>query len=457
MTQQEHRGLLLMYFKQGCNPYNSAPVIRVPLRPLSNQTLQTVLAALGPSYRSIDLRALTLRKSTADNTSLACLLLKIRFTREELGDLKQVYDKLKHNIDPGGIYTNSSEKDLLKVQLVGMSIDEVEGLFANIRAGRLKIGGVEYPIVSHVERISNAKPMWYDSYVATKEYLQYRHLLFCSQSDEFLRAYLDREIVDYAYDFAISTLMDLPSLEIVQANNLIILFPVYCRSLPTDEKERSISANYEVNRSLVEHCRVVASKTTGEPREVSVEMKECHSETLGEMKILTIPLSFSVSHNDVVEINVLHEILGSISERRVYGDSILNPPYGHDLLIDAFREFESNLRFSEYLISNAHETRKVSMQHRLICSSVWLLNMIGYRSIPLGLLDTSDENTIGEVHSCDILACDDAKLLVLDLHLPRLLRTKWIVSAIRMPSCETNLGEEAQLFLSLSAMIIVLQ
>jgi hypothetical protein len=386
------------------------------LSQLSKQSLGSVFAALKPTYQSIDIRALILKSLNEGNRSVSpCLFLKIRLTKEKPEEVKAVHDKLRNDLDRDGLYTNASEDLPLKVKLVGLGIDEAERLLDNIRASRLKLEGVEYKIESDVDRLSDAEPIWSDSYISSQTYLQYRHLLFWTQRRDFLVTHLEKEINIQDYDFAIAGLLDISSLAAVQGNSLLVLFPVYCRSVTLNDKEKGNTlAKYEIQRLLLESCEVISSKITGERQNRKVLMKDCSVKTLGDMDVVNVPLLFQVLHNDAVEVNVFHKTLGSIFENRIYGDTILNPPYGHDLLIDAFREFEANIRLNEYLVSKANETRKVSMQLKQTCSSIWLLNMIGYRSIPLGMVHTDDERTTSEVHSCDILACDDTNLLVID-------------------------------------------
>jgi hypothetical protein len=102
-------------------PYYCTLLQSESLKQLSKQSLGSVFAALRPTYQSIDIRALILKSLKEGNRSVSpCLFLKIRLTKEKLDELEVVHDKLRNDLDPGGLYTDASEDQSLKVKLVGL-------------------------------------------------------------------------------------------------------------------------------------------------------------------------------------------------------------------------------------------------------------------------------------------------------------------------------------------------
>jgi hypothetical protein len=118
---------------------------------------------------------------------------------------------------------------------------------------------------------------------------------------------------------------------------------------------------------------------------------------------------FDVHVDDQFQVKVVHDLIGNISEFHVNGDSILKAPYIPDPLIDAFRMFNANIHFYDYLMSKDSELKRVS-------STSWLLSMLGPSTILLGLMDRAHEKITSSrsQYSCDILVFDGVTLLAID-------------------------------------------
>lgn len=121
----------------------------------------------------------------------------------------------------------------------------------DVLSGILKIENNRYIIDSAINQLSVAEGISGSSYLVDESYSLYEHLMIWSERNGFLTTFLKSEIGVPANDVTIAGLLDLPSLQSVQSNSVMIFFPLYCRNLPLEIKERGLHfAKFEVHRSL---------------------------------------------------------------------------------------------------------------------------------------------------------------------------------------------------------------
>jgi hypothetical protein len=369
------------------------------------RSLDALLSALKYTYSSLDIRALLLKKQS--DIACSCVFLKIRFTKERPSDVKKSHVEATSRFQYSVVVPNSA----LEIKLLALGMPKAAHFLQNVKSGILKVDRSSNSIDSAVSQLSTAEATAGNGYLFDESYLLYEHLMIWSERNGFFTTFLKSQIGDTVNEVGIAGLLDLPSLQSVQSNTVMIFFPLYCRRLSLQVREKGLNfAKIDIHRSLISSCRVDIEKLTKPKSVITIPMAHYNFKGSGKMRLALVPLQKDVQVNDQFEVKVMHDPIGVVLRFRIYGEDILKAPYIPDPLIDAFRMFNAKINFYDYLTSKSSEPKRVA-------STSWLLSMLGLNLIPLGLLDREkDEKIISSrsQYACDILAFNGRTLFAID-------------------------------------------
>jgi hypothetical protein len=192
--------------------------------------------------------------------------------------------------------------------------------------------------------------------------------------------------------------LDTHDLDDGNSNNVVIIFPIYCKKIenPTSQRGQTI-VMYEIHKLLLPSCLGEITKMPGDEYKTFRPLD--YSSDLGDMKIVSVPLSLMpISPDDHIKTEIRHNRLGVIANNTIEADAILTPPYKVDPLLDAFLSIRAKDRLKEYILSTNYPKRQEQ-------ATSWLLSLLGFRNIYFNQFENQDQQIINAAqYSVDIIA-----------------------------------------------------
>jgi hypothetical protein len=352
-------------------------------------TIGQVLPILRDTYRSIDIRAILLKpKEKPNSDDWVCVFIKIRLTKETQTDLEKIHAKM-----------GSIENKFYKVILTSINIRQIDALINEIRNGNITLKGIRCNILGKDCRgILTKTIVRSEAYTTSEERAGFFHGIFFISTDDgsiysLIRSLSER---DFGMEFQLmSSQLNTREDEVfANTNNVIIIFPLYCRHRnPSRNEVDAILAKYEIHELLVPKCNATIERSkcnamteTNSTTDVKqLKFTDCKSQKSDEMVEVQLPMVFpSISPDDWIEFEIRHDNLGIIGQSKIEADDILQPPYGLDPLWDGFYLFKAKENISEYIKSKVEQPQALSTS--------WLLTLLGFRCIYLGKWKKYDEN-----------------------------------------------------------------
>ena len=276
----------------------------------SKVTLLTAMQVLRDTYRSIDIRAV-LVKSFRDNRWYTPFI-KIRPTIQEKSELRMVYQE-KMSI---GFKNN----DQFKIVFEPRSISELDKLFQEVQDMRIKIGSIELkPIGLDSQNIFDSdRYLSYGSsyYITEKENEIYQHRLLFTTMDKNVEATIESlgsNLKSQGLQIGdLNSFLDTSNINLT--NNVVIIFPIYCKKSPQLKTElKNYIARYLIHESLVDQSKYNLTVRDG------TNLIHTKSQNLNEIANygkefaeINIPRPKKILANYAIELQIRHGILGAI-------------------------------------------------------------------------------------------------------------------------------------------------
>src|SRR5215467_7588822 len=138
-------------------------------------------------------------------------------------------------------------------------------------------------------------------------------------------------------------------------NYVVIMFPISCRRVSLSSQDAGqILSEFEVHRALLPNCiatpMVLRYKSQQFEYSKRLILKDYVRESFDEMATVVLPKeTISILPCDHLQIEIRHNELGWIVDYNIDTEEILQPPYGIDVLLDAFQLFNANVTVNKYI------------------------------------------------------------------------------------------------------------
>jgi hypothetical protein len=198
-----------------------------------------------------------------------------------------------------------------------------------LRGGYIFIKGIKSkPNGNLREQFSNVLATKGARYSTNEGMSGYPHyLIIFTQRDPSIATYLERDlgITNINYD-RLAALLDTHNLNDGNANNVVIIFPLYCKKVKFCDRTSRLIANYDIHKSLIKHSKANLIRSNPPKQFNSISVGK-HIEVTDEISTIAIPRKFEIFPDDDIKIEILHTKFGKIAEDDINPHDILGPPY----------------------------------------------------------------------------------------------------------------------------------
>ena len=218
-------------------------------------TLSTVLSEIGSSYKGVDVRAVLVRP-TSTLAEWICAFLMLRFTNERMEEVKQAFEEIEGRI---GI----QNEDNLKVRQFYYDMKGASEIVNCISKGHVGLQDCLAVIRGNYAQIKTGHAINHNGF-ADSQYLY--KMIYSSKNHDFIVPFLENSVGKRNVNLQkISELLGINNLQDVQANNVLVLFPLYVNRLELNDNDRGRKlCTYEVDRYLGEKCEIRLTVSTKE-------------------------------------------------------------------------------------------------------------------------------------------------------------------------------------------------
>jgi predicted nucleotide-binding protein len=301
---------------------------------MENLTIQNILRLVGNTYNSIDIRAILARPKSESNAEWTCVFLKVRLTNEDRAKLKKIH-LAKKNIE-------KINKPFFRVDLVDIDIKEIDSILAQLTSGYITIGEME----GYSTNLPNTR--WKDilsqtasksnMYSTDEERAGNIHLLISSTMELSIAGQIRKlGLTEDQIGLQISQLhqwCDTTNLDDGNINNIILLFPIYCRqSTIMKSQPNNVIAKYEIHNLLINGCtaKIVDENDRSILKKIALSNINKVQSTNSDTGKVELAISNTILEKRLAKIQIWHNDLGLVREDSINTDKDLGK--SHDLKI----------------------------------------------------------------------------------------------------------------------------
>lgn len=298
---------------------------------IKNLNINQIMSLVGKTYRRIDIRAILARPLKEPDVEWTCIFLKVRMTKESQNEL----DGNQHN----DMRLGNINKPFFRIEFTNSSIECLDSILKDIASGHITFGSVDanLPSTRCKDILSNSSSVS-DMYTTDDEKAGYIHLLIFTTMELSIAGQIQKlGLTPDQIGIKISELhtwFNTSVLDDGQINNVVLLFPVYCRhiTLPRSERNNTI-AKYEIHTSLVDQCSAKVVDVN-KPAILKIMQRDDFGQiqkTTNNNSIISIPtVDRAILTGRPLRIQIWHSHLGLIREDNIDVSYLLETPYNED-------------------------------------------------------------------------------------------------------------------------------
>jgi predicted nucleotide-binding protein len=283
---------------------------------LSELKLNEILPIVKGTFKTFDLRAIIAKSKDSPNNDWVCVFLKIRLTKDDRETVQSIHKNKMDNL--GAI-----DQDYFKVIYDVKNIDEFDAFLGEIEKGyatidtrKVNLPGTYWKTIRYKEVIRSNR------YSTIEEREGYVHGVIVSYMDYSVAGMLSKIGLDKS-DYGVKlddihAWLDTDNINDGNPNNIIIIFPIYCReiSISQAELEKGL-AKFEIHNLIVNECIITVTKSRDD-RIIARRMlhaTDCITES-NYMSSALVPRIITLdSPGEHLEISVNHSSLGSLARK----------------------------------------------------------------------------------------------------------------------------------------------
>lgn len=370
------------------------------------KTLKDLIPVLRDTYRSIDIRAV-LAKSKAESIWYS-VVLKVLLTKDSRTELKQTQETKQSKL-------GTIKREKFRVVFENKDVQQLESVLSEIKNGCLTLNGDRTKLVGADFQNIFQKDIVNDQLYTTPDQRSgnTHKMVFTAMPENpesFTRNILQVTEEEQGIKFSeIYSWLDATPASLVNPNNVLLIFPIYCKrlTLTSDEKGKFLT-KYSIHRLLLSECLVKVKIFRNENivERPEFQMKEYIQSPYEDMATIRLPMTQTMLPIDYLELEVVHKSLEGIglSCDTVYGSEISDKSERSRKvektkfpLFSAFNHFRAGKNFADYILSYDNKKQEVS--------TTWLLALLDFVPVRLGAVDKNDEKMCHEDrYAADIIA-----------------------------------------------------
>jgi hypothetical protein len=283
-------------------------------------------------------------------------VLKVLLTKDSKTELKQSQEIKQSKLGP-----ITSEK--FKVVFQNTDVQYLDAILSEIKNGWVILNGVRTKLAGADFQEIFQKEIGNDQlYTTSGQRCGYIHKMVFTTMPENPESFT-RHILQVTEEeqgtrlSEIHSWLDATPDSLRNPNNVLLIFPVYCKRLavPSDEKEKFL-AKYSIHRSLLSGClaivKILRDGNMVERREF--QLQEHIQSSSEDMTKIALPMISAMLPNDHLEVEVVHKSLEVLGLSYDTGSEILESPSVDERkfpLPQAFTHFGAGKNLRDYMLS----------------------------------------------------------------------------------------------------------
>ena len=317
-----------------------------------------------------------------------CIFLKILFSNKTKREVEEIHSSKKSIVD-----FNINE---FQLKCECKDIEEADQILADISDLKITIDGLSARLLSpnyqnilenNIQLMENKTVI--ELYTIQEQIGDYPHRFIqidYRETPSGTLSYYNFNPMDYSIldlDTYINSFLD--TIEINSSNrNGIIIFPIYCRviNLSSNEKQKYV-AKIEIDSSLFQNCRINYDVKHGNNIRYKIRGSDIEIQTSDFVTTILVKTPQDIGIDDYINIEIHLNEIGMILNHKISYDEINVKSHG-SALHSVFDLFNASNSLATYIYSSTNEKKHLA-------SSVWLLEILGFNCIPLGIVKGNDD------------------------------------------------------------------
>ena len=346
-------------------------------------------------YNSIDIRGIFVRKNIQDKWR--CVFLKMFFTKQSINEIEEIHSKKKNLIETKNdnliflaecknIY--DSQKLLEEISDIHITIEGIKGTLHPFSQNILE---------KNVELIIN--DCIRDNYITSSQRRNYECGIVEIQSNSIPKDLL----IDYKFNtkdprynnlfIDIDTFLDTTNINSSNRNG-IILFPIYWKVIkPLAQEIPKYALKFEVNTSILNSCQIYISIMENDLKIDRINQNDLEESIVNDTTIFSIPINYvNNKQNTFLNIELFFKDIDTRLKKEISCEQLMSSnKIIENPLLFTFKYSKANSKMNDYIESKVNKLDKENQQ---VIGTTWLLSILGFSCINLGILANDDEKIL---------------------------------------------------------------